>query len=110
MGLTVTVKHTGVAGNLRVVAADITGDSSHASGGESLTAGDFGFKGGTIQALHAGSSGGYVFSYDYANSKLLAYQQKDPGNAGGADIPLVEAATANLSAVTTRAIAFISGA
>jgi hypothetical protein len=48
-------------------------------------------------------AGGYVFEVDKTNSKVKAYRQKDPGNAGGADIALPEVANAvDLSSVTFR--------
>lgn len=44
---------------------------------------------------------GYIFEYDITNEKLLAYRQKDPAAAGGADIPLPEVGnTISLAAVT----------
>ena len=48
-------------------------------------------------------SGGYVFEWLPSTGKVKAYRQKDPGAAGGADIPLPEVANAfDLSAVTAR--------
>jgi hypothetical protein len=59
-----------------------------------------------FEKVLTGSSGGYVTSWDAANQKMLIYRQKDPGNAGGADIPLPEVANAvDLSAVTFNFIA-----
>lgn len=81
-----------------------TFDSSYATGGESLTAGDFRLD--SLILVHAEPVDGYVFAYDYTNSKLKAFRQKDPGAAGGADIALPEvAATTDLSAVATRVFA-----
>ena len=48
-----------------------------------------------------------VFSWDKANAKVLAYRQKDPAAAGGADIPLPEVANAvDMSAVTFNWVAY----
>lgn len=92
----------GFSGNQPFVmkVVQVTFDSSYAAGGESLTATDVGFA--SIVAVFAGSASGYVFSYDTANQKLLAYRG-DWDNA--ADAPLAEVANAvDLSAVTVRAL------
>lgn len=46
---------------------------------------------------------GYIFEWLPATGKIKAYRQKDPGSAGGADVPLVEVGNAfDLSAVLSR--------
>lgn len=53
--------------------------------------------------LDVGNPAGYVLEWVQSTGKVKAYRGKDPGNAGGADIPLVEVANAvDLSAVTFR--------
>lgn len=71
-------------------------DASYPTGGEVIDpSGNTNF-----HYFHAGSQAGYVFSFDKANQKLLAYRQKDPAAAGGADIPLPQVAnTTDLSAL-----------
>ena len=82
--------------NKRVRIRKITFDSSYPTGGESITASDVGLHKiteaiphGAFRKTSDGSTAVFV-SYDYTNSKLFAYRQKDPANAGGADIPLPE--------------------
>jgi len=108
MALTVTKVATNVSGRLRTRIFDVTYDSSYATGGESLTAVDLGLKTVLTVAVQqkSVSTSIYVHQYDLANSKLLAFRQKDPGDAGGADIPLPEVgSTTNLSAIVVRVTA-----
>lgn len=79
-------------------------DSSYPTGGETIDpAGNSKFD--TLFAQGGGttaSGGGYVFNWDAPNQKLVAYRQKDPANAGGADIPLTEVSnTTDLSALVS---------
>lgn len=110
MALTISIKNKNgfadVAGDFWVAVADVTFDSSYPTGGESLVASDFKLPTqASIIYLNATSVGGYVFSYDFTNKKLLAYRQKDPAAAGGADIALPEVAdTTSLSTVVTRVL------
>lgn len=112
MALTPTIKRQGVVGNLRYSVTEFDFDSSYPTGGLPVTAGNFGYPGGTIQFVVVSSKSGYVFSFDYAGLKLLAYQQTDPAAAGGANVPLVQVSnTTNLSTLTgVRCFALISGA
>jgi hypothetical protein len=49
---------------------------------------------------------GYTCSWDRSNQKLKVFRQKDPGNAGGADIALPEVGdTVDLAAVSGSFIA-----
>jgi hypothetical protein len=79
---------------------------SYATAGMAVTPQMFGLD-GVIIALILSPTSGYVFAWDKANSKILAYRNKDPGAAGGADIPMPEVANAvDLSAVNIPVIAF----
>ena len=103
MAATLTVKQSvGLGNSLTLYTGTITFDNSYPTGGEAIDAtGDIGYL-----SLIPGPSAGYVFEWDEANQKIKAYRQKDPGNAGGADIALPEvAATTDLSAVSTDFIA-----
>lgn len=72
-------------------------DSSYPTGGEAV---DIASINERIEWMHASGSG-YVCEWDAAAQKLKVRRQKDPANAGGADIPLPEVAnTADLSALT----------
>jgi hypothetical protein len=91
----------GGVGGYHLSIKDVTFDNSYATGGEPLTAGDLGLA--SIVFAAAMSAGGYVFSYDVLNSKLLAYRGD---NANGSVGPMIEVANAvDLSAVTTRVMA-----
>lgn len=89
MGLTVSNLNPGVAGNKRRNTLDITFDSSYPTGGESLTPAALGLV--SVDIVLATGTGGYVFKYDKANQKLLAY-------TGGSQV----SDTTDLSSVTTR--------
>lgn len=108
MSVTVTKVATNVSGRIRERIVDVLMDSSYPTGGEPLTATDLGLK--TVLTVNAvqktvGTSI-RIFQYDLTNSKLLAFQQKDPAAAGGADIPLPEVAdTTSLSTITVRVTA-----
>jgi hypothetical protein len=72
-------------------------DNSYLNGGEPL---DLAANRNLKRVLLQPTSG-YVFEWDKANQAVKVYRQKDPGNAGGADIALVEVANAvDLSALT----------
>lgn len=96
-----------VNGNKKEVLYDATFDSSYADNGEALVATDVGLR----KILHVSDgvarksdgSDAVLTSYDYTNEKLLAFRQKDPAAAGGADIALPEVGnTADLSAYSVR--------
>lgn len=75
---------------------------TYATGGVAVTRGDFDLP-VEIRDLTVRPAAGYVFEFDKANSKILAYRQKDPAAAGGADIPLPEVGNSvNLAAVEPR--------
>lgn len=111
MALTLTRVRQGdtVFGNKKVKTRDVVFDSSYPTGGESLTAAQVGLKTivaaiphGAFRKTSDGSTAVLV-SYDHTNSKLFAYRQKDPANAGGADIPLPEVGnTIDLSGFSGR--------
>lgn len=102
MALTSTQQHNFVVGDRRETSFDIS-LNTYATGGVAYTPQKFGLA-AKVDILQVSPKAGYVFETDYANKKIVAYQQKDPANAGGADIPLVEVAdTTDLSGVTTRA-------
>ena len=73
MALTVTLSGDWMEsiGSRRAVNATIAFDSSYPTGGESLTAANLGL--GVLDKVEIESKSGYTFSYDYTNSKVLAY-------------------------------------
>lgn len=77
---------------------------TYATNGIAVTAAQVGL--GVIDDLVVMPAGGYVFEYDKTNGKVKAYLQKDPANAGGADIALPEVGAVSLSGVTFRFHAF----
>lgn len=109
MGLTVAqVESDGtsvghVMGDLRFAAIDVTPDASWLAAGEALVAADFGLT--TLMAVICESKGGYVFTYDRTNGKLLAYYG-DNNNAS--DGPLIAVPdTTDISAIgKVRLVAF----
>ena len=62
---------------------------TYATNGVAVDKSTFGFA-HSLVTLQVDSAGGYVTSWDKTNGKVKLYQQKDPGAAGGADIPLPE--------------------
>lgn len=70
MALTLTRVRGTIFGGERVSVYDVDFDSSYPTGGESLTAADLGLR--SIELVLASPKSGYVFEYDYANSKILA--------------------------------------
>jgi hypothetical protein len=70
-------------------------DSSYPTGGEAL---DIGSASEVILHVQAGPKSGYVFEFDYANQKLLAYYADNNNASDGALIQVPD--TTDLSAVT----------
>ena len=71
MSLGITIKGHNIVGNIRQTIATINFDSSYPTGGESLTARNLAL--GTVDNLQVFPKNGYMFEYDYTNSKLKAY-------------------------------------
>lgn len=84
----------------RFIIKRIQFDSSYPTGGESLTAGDLGFKSLHVILCH-GEDSGYVPQYDYTNSKMAVYE-------AGADAAALDevADTTDLSAFYIRVVAY----
>lgn len=81
----------------RVVYATLAFDSSYPAGGETLILSEVGLA--SIDQLIIPSMKGYTF--EWTGSKVKAFVQTDPADAGGADIALVEVTAAvDLSALT----------
>ena len=81
-GLTVAIQKRSVFGNKRVRVVDVDFDSSYPTGGESLTAADLGLS--VVDIVIPSPKSGYVFEYDYTNSKLKAYWADYDAGADGA--------------------------
>lgn len=79
----------------KLVIAQITFDSLYASGGEALVASSLGLD--EILAVFPANDAGYLFEYDKANGKLMAYYADYDAVADGALIQV--AASVDLSAV-----------
>lgn len=75
MALSITKIAKTTTGSTEVVVADITFDSSYATGGEALTASDLGLKAKAIDHLVATQKGvaSRIAEYDYANEKLKLF-------------------------------------
>lgn len=134
MALTVTPVKFTVFGDCFVCFADVTFDSSYATGGESLVSTDFGFSNAlTPRLVVTTPASGLMFEYDYTNQKLKAHYPTGGGatapttpaapkvSTGAASATAVDATsptltpgtskevgnTANLSTVTTRVMAIV---
>jgi len=95
---------TGEKARFRIFSATL--DNSYPTGGYSLTPADFKLD-VNIDLIQPMFAGGFVLSFDDATQKLMAYQQTDPADTGGADTPLVEVANAtDLSSVLARGICY----
>lgn len=101
MALTVKLDVNPLLHGVQVRRITVTGPASYASGGEALTAANFGLV-TLYSVLPAGGFGGYVPVYDYANSKLLFYRTGAALNGALAEV----AAAVNLSAVSGQLLAF----
>lgn len=75
----------------------------YAAGGIAITPNQVGL--GQIDEMIIFPAGGYVFEYVPSTGKIKAYDQTDPANAGGADIPLAEVGAVDLSGTTFRFVA-----
>ena len=71
MGLTITGLRFDLTGSGNQVKGTIAFDSSYPTGGESLLPSQIGLA--VIDSIDIDAKGGYSFSYDYTNQKLLAY-------------------------------------
>lgn len=73
MALTVVITRRNVAGHQNIVTGTIAFDSSYPTGGESFAPADLGLKVHDLVLFQTRS--GFVFDYDYTNSKVLVYTQ-----------------------------------
>jgi len=94
MSLGITIKGHNIVGNIRQTIATINFDSSYPTGGEPLSARNLAL--GVVDNLQVFPKNGYIFEYDYTNSKLKAYHPR--------------AAITNTLAVSTPVLAHASGA
>ena len=86
---------------------ELAGDDSYPGGGWPLTVAQLGFA-LSVDYVQVSPSAGYVLEYDHANGSVLAFEQTDPADAGGANVPLVEVAdeTDLTAIVAARGIAW----
>lgn len=89
MALAFASQKEGVAGDLRYWSGTITFDSSYPTGGEAITAANFGF-GSTIFILSMNGASGVVPVFDRANLKIMVYFPT--GGAGTSPATLANAA------------------
>lgn len=95
-----------VEGNKKVRVRTVTFDSSYATGGEALTASDFGLRVLTEVRPHGAfrttdATSAVTVSYDHTNAKLVAYW----GNAGSASVLPEVTSTTDLSTYSGRVTA-----
>ena len=89
MGLTITNKRQISAGNMNMVLALVSFDSSYPTGGEALTPGNLGLA--SIEEIFINAKNGYIFEYDKANKKLKAFAPSGAAS-GVATIPVTDVA------------------
>lgn len=94
MAVTVTQKARHKFGNGYQIVSDVVLDNSYPTGGEAITAQQFGLT--VLEFVLPSPSGGYLFEFDHTNSKLKAFNPR--------------AAIANTLAVTTPALSHAAGA
>jgi hypothetical protein len=105
MALSIALAGSPTGGNVigaqRLVTADVT-VGAYATNGVAFTPAQFGLN--RIDYLRLDPAGGIIFETDYTNKKVKAYRQKDPADAGGADIALPEVANAVSLSSASRAL------
>lgn len=79
MAAVVTVVKKQDIGDAQEVLATVAFDASYPTGGEALAASDFGMRVGVLNDVQAQSNSGYVFQWDQANKKLLAFESGADG-------------------------------
>ena len=97
MVLTITKVDDSIFGDQRIRVRTIAFDASYPTGGESLTAADLDLD--TINFIIVENDDGFIFKYNYATSKLLAYYADYDAVADGALIQVAD--TTDLSGITT---------
>lgn len=107
MALSVTTNRTDTVGRYtKYTTGTVTFDSSYATGGEALLPTALGLS-SKIEFVSFSPASGYVFEYDYTNSKVKAYNTTKGGSIPSGGAAGVEvASTTDLSAVTCQYIAF----
>lgn len=103
MALGVTIVKTTVVGDTRMTIATLAFDASYPTGGEALAASAL--KMSKMYSCAVEPNDGYVFTWDDANGKIIAYYADYDAVADGA---LIEVAnTTDLSGITdARLVAF----
>lgn len=109
--VTYTVEHQNIVGQKRlrqnrVKIAFGDGALTYPAGGVPLTKTSLGLPAGVVESfkfIDGASGNGYVWKYDLANAKLTGWQGKDPGDAGGADVPLQQITGVAVAAQTIYA-------
>lgn len=99
MASTVTITNRFVQGNRACRNGTVT-LGTYASGGVAVTAAQLELS--QLLDLDVRAAGGYVAEWDKTAGKVKLYQQKDPANAGGADIPGPEVGSVDVSATVFK--------
>lgn len=103
MASTITIETDGrYVGGAKSIRRGTLTLGTYASGGIAVTAAQFELPGGSLQDLRVDPSGGYVPRWNSSTGKVQVYLNKDPANAGGADVVLPELGTVDISATAFR--------
>lgn len=99
MAATVTIRKRTKYLGMYAVIADVALDSSYPTGGEAVTASQFGLQ--ALQFVLPSTAAGYMFEFDHTNGKIKAVAPTSAAAGAGTEV----ANTTNLSAVTVRVLA-----
>lgn len=102
MAISASQVFTTKAGKKRMVATEVTLDSSYPTGGEAITAAQLGLS--RVDAVMCSTNTGHVAQYDKTNAKIKMYYADYDAVADGALIQVPN--TTDLSAVTVLCLAF----
>ena len=109
MALTLTSKADSVFGNMRIKVFDAAFDSSYDANGEALTAAQMGFLETLFVAVEPKdeTTGSRLYTYDYANAKLLAIEPTQQ-TAGAGNRPGLEVAGATDLATSQHTVRILA--
>lgn len=91
----------GMDGRSRIVIVSLAFTGNYVLGGDAVDFSPFDRILRQPDWVDVKGTAGHMFEYDYTNKKLFVRRDKDPANAGGADIPFTELLAAAYPAALT---------